>query len=447
MTTDSSHDITDALAGEAADVTVSEETSGHGIEGLTARAVAYPVSLPELGLVISAANRHGWAVAPWGGGTRTPLGNAPQRLDLVVDLSGLDRVVEHSPADLTATVQAGVTLAKLQEVLRVHGQFLALDPALPSRATVGGTLATAVSGPTKWQYGNPRDVVIGMKVVQADGIVTKSGGQVVKNVSGYDMARLHIGGLGTLGIIAEASFKLTPLPAGEATVLASFGNTRDCLGAALGIFHSEVMPLALTALRSAATARMRASGLAGDRLLAVRLGGRPLTLERLVRQCRSICEEIGATQVDVLQEESATGLWRGLADYGWDVQTTPLIGARAHTQPSAVEDLVETVERSPSPMGLDPEIVSNPAHGTVLINWYANGDSVSADSAVDAIGEVREVAHRAGGHMVIERCPPDIKSRLDVWDDIGGAVTIMRGLKEQYDPKKVLNPGRYVGGI
>jgi glycolate oxidase FAD binding subunit len=446
MTSDISNDIIDALEGAAGEVTV-DDTARHGIDGLMARAVAHPVSLRELSLVMSAANRLGWAVAPWGGGTRTSLGNTLERLDVVVDLSRLNRVVEHNPADLTTTVQAGITLARLQEVLGVHGQFLALDPPLPDRATVGGTLAVGASGPLKWQYGSPRDVVIGMKMVQADGVVTKSGGRVVKNVSGYDMARLHIGALGTLGIIAEASFKLTPLPVGEATVVAAYKSTSNCIGAALGIFHSDVMPLALTALDGAAGARLRAMGLTGNGLLAVRLGGRPLTLERQVRECRSICAEHGAMEVEALQGESATGLWRGLADYGWDEGTTPLIGARVSVQPSAVVDIVESVERLESQDGIHAEVVSQPAHGTVLISWYASGNSVSADVALNALGEVRNLAHREGGRMIIERCPPDVKSRVDVWDDVGGPVTVMRRLKELYDPKRVLNPGRYVGGI
>ena len=193
---------------------------------------------------------------------------------------------------MTATVEAGITISALQEALGRHGQFLAVDPPLPNRATLGGTLAVGASGPLKWQYGSIRDTVIGMKVVQADGTVTKSGGQVVKNVSGFDMARMHIGALGTLGVIAEVSLKLTPRPAGEATVLAGFDRSGPCLDAALGLFRSGLMPLSLAAFDAQAEGRMGTRP-PGDTVaesgwrLAVRLGGRPHTLERQVRESRA----------------------------------------------------------------------------------------------------------------------------------------------------------------
>ena len=158
------------------------------------------------------------------------VGRPPERLDAVVEVSHLDAIVEHNPADLTVTAQAGIIVAGLQRVLGEEGQFLAIDPPLPDRATIGGTLASGADGPLRWHYGHPRDSVIGMRVVQADGTVTKSGGQVVKNVSGYDMSRLHIGGLGTLGVIAEVSFKLTPLPQRQATLLGGFEVDGDGAG-------------------------------------------------------------------------------------------------------------------------------------------------------------------------------------------------------------------------
>ena len=162
---------------------------------------------------MSIATEHGLSVSPLGGRTRTGLGNPPELLHLAIETTGLDQVLAHNAADLTATVEAGITVSRLQTVLAEHGQFLAIDPPLPDRATIGGTLAVGWSGPMTWQNWSPRDIGIGMRTVMADGTITKSGGQVVKNVSGYDMARMHIGALGTLGIIAEVSFKLTPLPA------------------------------------------------------------------------------------------------------------------------------------------------------------------------------------------------------------------------------------------
>ena len=139
---------------------------------------------------------------PWGGGTQVwRLGNVPQRPGVVIDTTALNRVVSHNAGDMTASFQAGATMKTVWRSPRVRrASFLqSILHHLPGRATIGGTLASGASGPTRWQFGHPRDTVIGMKIVQPDGRITKSGGQVVKNVSGYDMSRLHIGALGSLG--------------------------------------------------------------------------------------------------------------------------------------------------------------------------------------------------------------------------------------------------------
>jgi glycolate oxidase FAD binding subunit len=445
--TDDAKGLIEALKHAGGAETVGDDVAGHYVDGTRPRAVAYPTDIEMLSRVLKAAHDQDAAVAPWGGGTRTDLGNAPERLDAVIDLSGLNRVVDHDPADLTATVQAGITLAKLQETLGRHGQFLALDPPLPDRATIGGTLASGVSGPLKWQYTSPRDLVIGMKVVSPDGTVTKSGGQVVKNVSGYDMSRLHIGGLGTLGIIAEVSLKLTPLPTGQATVVAAFDTSRACLKAVLDIFRSDVMPLALTTFGRVANGLMHATDLGGMAFLAVRLGGRALALERQVRECRTVCRHHGSARIEVLDEPGATSLWRSLADFSWDDQTEPAVAGRAHLMPSKVPELVEMVEHSRYFKSMRPGIVSHPAHGTALLSWFDGDNGPSPEEAVTTLRHALDMVHQLGGKMVIERCPPAVKSSFDVWDDVGEPLAIMRNLKEQYDPRRILNPGRFVGGI
>ena len=227
------------------------------IDGVEPLEVVSPSSEDQLSREVASANADGAAIFPRGGGTRIDLGGIPSRHGKVINMTGIDRVVAHNYADLTATFQAGLTMRQVSETLSRHGQMLAVDPPIPGRATIGGTLATGVSGPLKWHFGHPRDTVIGMKVVQPDGRVTKSGGQVVKNVSGYDMSRLHVGGLGTLGIILEASFKLTPVPMYEKTILAAFRGIEEAQTAALGIFNSYVMPLAMTAFDASASRKYR----------------------------------------------------------------------------------------------------------------------------------------------------------------------------------------------
>jgi glycolate oxidase FAD binding subunit len=328
-------------------------------------------------------------------------------------------------------------LVALQSALANHGQFVALGPPLPERATVGGTLAVGSAGPLKWQYGSPRDVVIGMTVVQADGKTTKSGGQVVKNVSGYDMARLHIGGLGTLGVIAQVSFKLTPLPSREATLIAEFGGMSQAMAAALAVFHGVAVPQALTAFNNGAAQRIGSPG-STSWSVAVELGGRPLSLERQVRECEAALRTYGAVRVDRLDAPNPkmSALWRNLTDFGWDDATRPTASARVSVVPSKVREFIESLGASEG----EHAVVSHPAHGTVLVHWYG-------DAPVESLRTARETAVRLGGSAVFEQCPTALKGSLDIWGDVGASLAIMRRMKEQYDPGRVLNPGRFAGGI
>ena len=430
----------------AAVASVAENPGDYDIDGLTPGVAAIPDDVDALARLLGLASSAGKAVSPRGGGTQTALGNRPERLDLVVDTSRMDRIT-HYPGDLTATVQAGVRMSALQARLAERGQFLAIDAPLPDRATVGGTLATSIGVPARWQNGSPRDTVIGMTIAQPDGRITRTGGRVVKNVSGYDMARLHVGGLGTLGVIAEASFKLTPLPARRATVLASFDSFQEALGAALGVFSGSVLPLALTAFDRSTAGRLDGGLTASACYLAIMLGGRPLTLDRLVRECRAECGRHAPGSVEVLDGPAAADLWRGLTDFGYDEPTTPLAGVRVNVQPSRAPAIVEDFAGLSDDLIGPPAVVANPAYGAVHARWYSDDVERARGGLPDILAGARTAAHALGGLAVIERCPADVKGKFDVWDDVGDTVELMRRLKEQYDPGRTLNPGRFVGGI
>ena len=425
---------------------VVEEAPGstYPIDGLHPRFAARPTDVEGVSETIRFAHEQGLAVVPWGGGTRMGLGNIPGRYDLALDMTGLDHMVEHTPGDLTATAGAGMTIASLQDSLGHHGQVLALDAPLPEKATLGGTMAVGWSGPFKWQFGSIRDVVIGMKVVQADGTVTKSGGQVVKNVSGFDMARMHIGALGTLGVIAEVSLKLTPRPAGRVTVLSGFDSLAKCIEAALGIFSSGMMPLAVAAYDRQAGGASNAATRVGPWNLAVLLGGRPRTIERQSGETRSIAEGAGAGSPEMLGADEGAPLWRAMSDFGWGAGG-PSLGIRASVLPSGVAALAEGLSTLEVSEGAAPAIVAHPAHGTVIASWP--GDVETVPGTLEAVSRARVLAAQSGGHAVVERAPLAVKSEIDVWGGMGGPEQVTRGLKSQYDPAGVLNPGRFAGRI
>src|SRR6266550_2991912 len=235
--------ILDALA-KATDGHAGRAAEGDRVGGVPAAWVAVPGSTDEVADVLRVAAEHDLAVAPRGGGSKLDWGSAPRRVDLIVDTRRLDRVVEHAAGDLVAVVQAGLPLAALAEVLGAAGQRLALDETVPG-ATVGGAIATGASGPSRLAYGTVRDLVIGATLVRADGTVTKSGGKVVKNVAGYDLAKLACGSYGTLGVVTQAAFRLHPVPPGRAYASVGTADAAGTHAAVQRVLHGQVVPSAI----------------------------------------------------------------------------------------------------------------------------------------------------------------------------------------------------------
>ena len=419
--------------------------TAYEIDGMAPTSIFRPANVDELCEEVVAASRDSVAVFPRGGGTRMSLGNVPQRLGIVIDMTHLNRVVAHNSGDLTATFQAGATLQTVSEVLAQAGQLLPVDPPIPRRATIGGTLASGASGPTKWQFGHLRDTVIGMKVVQPDGRITKSGGQVVKNVSGYDMSRLHIGGMGSLGLILEASFKLTPIPMYESTILARFNTVEPAMQCALDVFNSNVTPLAITAFNDAVADSIGIDERPGT-YLAVRLGGRPRTLDRQVDEVTATVRRFDAIHIDQTDGPGVNRIWRLLADFGWSPDRVPVLNLKVNALPSQVEQIHKLI----APMGnrrFDVATISQPGFGALEANWFDRETGEDQDELVQIVHKVREGAARVGGSVVVQKCPTALKSRVDVWGGEPSGINVMRRLKAQYDPNNIMNPGRFVGHI
>lgn len=395
---------------------------------LSIAAEVHPATADALALALCAANDAGQAVAPRGGGTQLDLGMPPSRLDLVLHTTGLNRVVEYEPADLTITVEAGVRLSDLQALLGEQGQFLALDPALEPEATIGGVLATNVSGPLRFAYGTARDLVIGTRVANPDGTLTRAGGRVVKNVAGYDLNKLYIGSLGTLGVIVEVSFKLAPIPPATSTLVGQFGTFDAVRNVVAKVVHSPLSPLAIEALGAGAAL---AAGLPAAPLLVLRLGGYPAAVERQVRDLGELIVGEGGARLDV-------------ADTAWhDLAALRLAGARRPVLLKAAAPiaqsiaLVEVFERELA--ALEPVVWAHAGNGVAFASCAAPDDSSVLDRLCHGITALGDNAS-----LVAHRSP---SRDFDVWGDPGSSLALMRAIKAKLDPRRTLNPGRYVGGI
>ena len=445
-----------------------EDLARFAVEGLAPKAVVQPLDRKGISQVLSWACSEGTAVFPRGGGTQLALGNVPDRADLVLDLSRYgSNTPDHRPADLTATVDAGITLAVLQHELARQGQFLPLEAPLASKATVGGTLAANTTGPMRYSYGLPRDWLIGIGVVSAQGVETKAGGQVVKNVSGYDLNKLYAGSLGTLGVIVEATFKLSPIPPEWGTLAAVFPSLQHGIQAADGLLQQVFAPQGIQVVDGSAARHVTSTSAIFDgietaansrgAILLAFFSGRSRALRRRMDDATRQLHDQGALNITSLQRSDSARLLETVTDLGWSQDSIPYLSLKLSLPPSAVGKLTNllsdpaTAPEAQHLIELEPlalGVAADPGFGLVRLLWWTDDrEPPSDDRVIAAISRVREMSGQLGGSTVVEHCPLSVKRGIDVWGETTETIEIMRRIKDKFDPARVLNPGRFVGGI
>lgn len=392
-----------------------------GVLGHNPREVVEPRNVDETAAVLRWANTQRVAIAVRGGGTKMEWGNAPRGLDLVVSMCAMGQVLEYAWADLTATVEAGCSVADLQRTLAEHGQRLAIDPLFPERATIGGILATNDSGALRTRFGSLRDLLIGITAVLPDGTIARSGGKVVKNVAGYDLPKLFTGSLGTLGAITQATFRLHPLPGASRTLTFQYPTAKHASQLLLQLQDST---LAYTSLQVRA-ARERPA------FVDVRFEGRSAGFEAQSERTLLL--------VNSRVEEPSADVWR-LREELW-MRTECGCICRFSVLPSQIAGVFARLDQLADECHLDWRVVVQ-AVGLGLARL--EGEPAQLASAVETL---RAELATAGGSLVILRCPDETRSRVDAWGAVGSALPLMRRIKEKFDPSGIMNPGRFAGGI
>jgi glycolate oxidase FAD binding subunit len=426
---------------------VSPAPPGAAVDGVPVGRVARPGSVEEASQVLRAAAADGLAVGFVGGASKLGLGNPPERVDLLVSTERLDQVLEHAAGDLVVRAQAGVRLAGLQAALAPAGQWLALDPPEP-RATLGGVVAANASGPRRLRYGTVRDLIIGITVVLADGTVARAGGKVVKNVAGYDLAKLFCGSLGTLGMVAEVIFRLHPLPAAAAVVTLQVDAPPQVGQAALRLLRSPLEP-------SAIELTVDEWGWPG-RLTVVFEGIAP-GVEAQAAAAVELLGQVGEAAVAGPGETDAALSQLGALPF--EKAEFALKAAFPPAElPGVLADLLGRPPAPGRPAGRGgPTVWGGPisAHAGTGVLWAASGaregdlpaDSPAFPRTVQAIAEARERLAARGGSLVVVKAPPALKRAIDAWGPGSDALGLMRRVKERFDPERRLSPGRFVGGI
>jgi len=421
----------------------ADEWEAYAVDGARPRFLAQPATLVEVAETLKEAADQRLAVVPRGGGTKMGLGGPPRAADLILSTQRLNRIMDYTPADLTVTVEAGMRLADLQETLRRERQFLALDPPGGPQATVGGVIAANASGPRRLRYGSARDVVIGVRVAQTNGTVTKAGAKVVKNVAGYDLNKLYVGSLGTLVVLGEVSFKLSPLPELYRSLAVTMPSVEAAMTVVRRVLRSPLSPTALEiANQAAVTSLPRLQPYRGSSvLLLAEVDGFGQAVERSLRDLEGYCREAGAGQVTRLDDEPAQEAWADLREAASRLQAA--LTLKIAVPVTAVAALIAAVEAPHSGL-TGPAVVSHAGSGIIYVYAQAPQDG---PTLAGTVADLRARAVHAGGSLVVERCPAELKAAVDVWGDVGPALRVMRTLKETFDPSGVLNPGRFVGGI
>ncbi len=430
-----------------------DERAEYAVDAVEPGAICWPTSYQEAAQALAVAARLGIAVSPRGAGTKVGLGNPPRACDLIVSTERLAGIVEYAPANLTVSAEAGMSLAALQARLAEAGQLLPLDPPDGDRATLGGIIAANASGPWRFGLGSARDLVIGTTVATTRGTVARAGGRVVKNVAGYDLNKLYIGSLGTLVLISEITFKVLPRPVGQVTVLGHFA-TIDQLGQAVQtIVRSPLLPIALDLLNAEGARFVGADDLpdvADGYLLAI-LGTAPgRALGRQREDFRRILSAAGARDVSVLADEASERFWSAVVDPAGRASDRALVSAKIAVPLGRVPDVVRAIEERRAAFGGHPAIHGRAGSGVLYFSSSrSDGSTANGQLAATVAGlvDLRRVCQSLGGSLVIERCPRPMKDHLDVWGEVGPSIGLMRRLKEALDPRAIMNPGRFVGGI
>jgi glycolate oxidase FAD binding subunit len=418
-------------------VTAVSTHAGHradAVDGVVPALVCTPDDVRGVQAVVRDAAASGRALVASGRGRHLDIGEAPARCDVVLRLDRVARVVEHHAADMTVTVEAGCTLAALETVLAETGQWLPIDPPAPADTTIGGMIAANLSGPLRASQGTVRDLLLGLRWVSASGELLSSGGRVVKNVAGYDLHKAHVGALGTLGIVVEATFKVRPRPAAERALVVGCDDPRAAVATALAA-RDVVEPSWLEV----------ASGdvLGIDAPCAVAVGW------------LGVVEELDAAEErvrTVLASERTTG--EPATHDGADAAAL-----RAHLAELALAPAAAVLRLSTLPGALGDDLVhalaalgdSRARFAAHAMNGVARIVVEQPERVAPAVAVLRPSLAARGGAVVVERAPTSVKHELaaygGVFGDPGAATALMRRLKDAFDPQRVLAPGRFVAGI
>jgi glycolate oxidase FAD binding subunit len=384
--------------------------------------IVYPHSQAELAAVITGANQNKWHVLAQGSGSKINWGGLAKNIDIVVSTEHINQLIEHAVGDLTVTVEAGIKFAHVQDILAKSGQTLALDPAAPESATIGGIVATADTGSLRQRYGGVRDQLLGITFIRADGQIAKAGGRVVKNVAGYDLMKLFTGAYGTLGIISQVTFRVYPIPESSGTVILT-GKPEAISQAVRTLQSSELTPTQADLLSSKLVSNLDLGTGIG---LIARFQSVSESVKEQSKRLLAIGEKLGLNGV-IYAENHEIDLWQRLPEQIHSPVTESTITCKIGVLPTAAVEILNQID--------------------IGLIHISSGLGLVRLEKSEQILPLRNLCAANSGFLSILSASVEVKEKFDVWGYTGNSLDVMRGIKKQFDSNGILSPGRFVGGI
>jgi glycolate oxidase FAD binding subunit len=440
------------ISGAAHVVEDPAQLAAYEIDGLRPSAAVAPATVEELAEIICFAASENLAIVPSGSCTKLAMGMPPARYDIALSTSRLNRILAYDPGDLTLGVEAGIGVAALNARLAEKGQMLPLLVNFYDRATIGGIIATNSSSPLRHAFGGPRDYVLGMEFVTGEGVHTKSGGRVVKSVAGYDIHKLMIGSLGTFGVLTRVNFKTFPLPPAQRAFVAAFDAPEPALAFCRALAQSVLQPWLVEVVDPAAAKIVSSDAYrlpVGKWCVVTAACGKPSIVERHVCDLPSFAQRANAEEFVALSDVEKPSLLGRVREFGREVReaspATTLVrfSVLPMQMPALLARVKEITEKNQLPLAT---LVR--ASGFVFAALLPPArDTETLHRMAAAAGECFRVAEDCGARAMIECCPAELKRDVIVWGAPRADLALMRNLKNEFDPRGILSPGRFYGGL
>jgi glycolate oxidase FAD binding subunit len=441
-----------SIVGEAH---ITHDLRGFEINGVAPSVVVFPGSAQEVAAVLQLANKRGLMVAPAGGLTKQQIGGVPEKIDILLSTTRMNKIEQYDPGDLTIGVAAGMPFAQMQQQLGEHHQWVPCDAAHLDHATVGGLVATGAAGPLKSTFGHMRDFLIGVQFVTTDGKVVKGGGQVVKNVAGYDLMKLLTGSYGSLAVITRANFKVFPRPRQTRTFICSFSSLEEALKFRTWLFQSPLTPMCMEILSPRApeylcdpspvhdpddySPEQPLSLPALEWQVVLRAAASDNVLARYAR-------ELGSAVTRTLDGPAETQFWSWISHFEHSVlaRHRNVMVMYTHLAIQSVGPTLQALERAAPDYNLIPAAVGRAATGNLVLAFIPlSVDPPSAMQYANCVSAFRGMLP-PGSSAEVAHCPKEAKPHFDVWGTTPTDVNMMRAVKKAIDPKNILNRGRFI---